>query len=206
MGMGLYYYSRLLQWMQPVVNEPVYITRAKKAAQDKLQEYFPKAARNPLFACATALDPRQKFAQFNLPNPIYDTSKCQDQVISTWEQEFKPNQSETHVPATSSIFDFVIPADLVTQDELNTYLNRPLLMKTHLSPAEEILAFWKAEEAISPNLAKMARKFLGVPIASVEPERLFSTARHAIPYTRSSLKPETIKVSLLLKQWFKIFQ
>lgn len=50
-----------------------------------------------------------------------------------------------------------------------------------------------------PNLARMARDYLAIPGTGVPVERLFSTGPDLLSPRRQSLKPQTIKECLCLK-------
>ena len=68
-----------------------------------------------------------------------------------------------------SEFEFYMEAEFVTgvvADEIETYLgyNPP-------PPGQSILDFWKSQEAILPELSKLARQLLSVQASSTSSER-----------------------------------
>lgn len=207
MGMALHLYEVLFKRLQPVKDDLVYIARAKAVALAKLGESFPRAARNPNMACATALDPRQKYRSFRKASiSLVDVGVSQRQVEDVWTYMYKRDGHVQPTKVTKNIYDgFYSDDDDVVVDELTRYISEPYLRQNSEISSHEVLLYWKDHSRVYPNLAKMARKYLAIPITSVSAERLFSSARHAIPYTRSCLLPKTIREELLIKSWLKFF-
>ncbi|CAB4430555.1 unnamed protein product [Rhizophagus irregularis] len=86
----------------------------------------------------------------------------------------------------------------VQSDELDNYLSSP--------PANietDTLLYWKLHEKEFPNLAKMARDYLAVPGTSVPVECVFSGGTDLVSHRRCSLSPETIRVCMCLKSWWR---
>jgi len=54
----------------------------------------------------------------------------------------------------------------------------------------DILEFWRDKEQDYPLLAKVARKYYGIPVTSASSERLFSTAGNVITSARTLLNTE----------------
>lgn len=78
--------------------------------------------------------------------------------------------------------------------EVNSYLQEPLL-----SPDTDVLIYWKMNQK-HPRLKKLAKKFLGIPPATVFSERLFSTAGIICDSKRSRLDPERVKMLVFLNK------
>lgn len=66
---------------------------------------------------------------------------------------------------------------------------------------QDILEWWRKNEAIYPNLSKMARDFLSIQATSVPAERLFSRATLTIKKDRSRLTGESAQFLLCLNSW-----
>lgn len=207
MGMTLHSYSVLFKRLQPHDDDLPYIARAKVVDLTKLNESFPRAARNPNMACATALNPRQKYQSFKkVAESFIDSARSQRQVEEIWTHQYK---KEGYVPLAKepkNQYDgFYSDEEEVIVDELTRYISTPYQRVNSDISSHEVHLFWKDHSRVYPNLAKMARKYLAIPITSVSAERLFSAARHSIPYTRSCLLPKTIREEMLIKSWLKFF-
>lgn len=205
MGMALHSYNALFKRMQPALGDPGYISMGKKAALDRLTACFPRAANSSILACATALDPRQKYKSFRRTLvTLSDNTHSQSQVEAVWATYYKPDTLSVAQPVCD--FDGYFSDDEPQAlDELASYIGVPYQRKSNDISSGEVLEFWKTHSHLYPNLAKMARKYLAIPITSVSSERLFSAARLAIPHTRCSLSPVTIKEEMLMKSWIKLF-
>lgn len=206
MGMALHFYNALFKRMQPQEGDPCYIAMGKKAASARLTASFPRAANSSILACATALDPRQKYKSFRRSfTTLADNSQSQSQVEAVWQTYYKPTTSSTPPPSSKCDFDGYFSDDEAqVLDELSSYIAFPYPRKSNDISSTEVIQFWKTHSQIYPNLSRMARKYLAIPITSVSSERLFSAARLAIPHTRCSLLPETIREEMLLKSWLKL--
>jgi hypothetical protein len=67
-----------------------------------------------------------------------------------------------------------------------------------VDPQYQLLEFWKRAEGTFPIIAEMAREFLAIPASGVGVERLFNQARDICTYRRHSLKPETLRLLVML--------
>lgn len=79
-------------------------------------------------------------------------------------------------------------------DEVTRFLNLVTTDKTQPG-----LLWWKEYSDTFPELSKVARKILAIPIDSAEAERLFSTTGGIITVDRPNLSEETARESTLLK-------
>lgn len=64
--------------------------------------------------------------------------------------------------------------------------------------------WWAGRRAQFPNLSRLARDILSIPGSAVAVERIFSGARDTISLRRASLKPETIRTLMLVKQRLRL--
>jgi hypothetical protein len=64
----------------------------------------------------------------------------------------------------------------------------------------DILKFWQQQASFMPNLAKIARDNLCVPMTSTSSERMFSSSGQIISPARSSLNPETTSKLIYIQQ------
>ncbi|KZW03138.1 hypothetical protein EXIGLDRAFT_589925, partial [Exidia glandulosa HHB12029] len=59
--------------------------------------------------------------------------------------------------------------------------------------------WWRDHAAQFPHLSRFARDIFSIPGSAVAVERIFSSGRDVISVRRSSLKPETISLLMVLK-------
>jgi hypothetical protein len=77
-----------------------------------------------------------------------------------------------------------------TKDELKEYLALPQIKyKTE----EDAMQWWRDNESVFPNLAVMARQYLGCPASSASVERLFSQVGIAFSAKRKSSEASTLE-------------
>jgi hypothetical protein len=74
-------------------------------------------------------------------------------------------------------------------DELAEYLALPQIK---YKTAEDALKWWREHEAKFPNVAVMARQYLGCPASSASVERLFSQVGIAFAAKRKSAEASTL--------------
>ena len=67
----------------------------------------------------------------------------------------------------------------------------------------EPLTWWKENEKLFPNLARMARDYLAIPGTSASSERAFSAGRHLVTDFRCSLDHTTVTACMSLKNWLE---
>ena len=109
-----------------------------------------------------------------------------------------PTPSSLAVPTKrkASLLDFSAFEDVDTlesdQDEIACYQDFVELTDV------DVIAFWSSNQELFPGLARLARKYLAVPAASTESERLFSKAGIVITDLRASLKTDKIEDILFL--------
>ena len=65
----------------------------------------------------------------------------------------------------------------------------------------DILAFWKANEARSPELSAMARDVLCIPLSTVSSESAFSNGGQVLDQYRSTLKPDVVEAIICTHDW-----
>jgi hypothetical protein len=62
------------------------------------------------------------------------------------------------------------------------------------------IQWWMGRRAQFPNLFWLARDILSIPGSAVAVERVFSGGRDTISLRRASLRPETIRILMLVKK------
>jgi hypothetical protein len=71
---------------------------------------------------------------------------------------------------------------------------------------EDVRDWWLAPEqqAIYPNLSKMALNLLSIPAMSAAPERLFSSCKITITDRRNKLSVKVIETLECLRSWYQV--
>ena len=65
----------------------------------------------------------------------------------------------------------------------------------------QILDFWKSQQYRYPDLARIARDILCVPISTVASESAFSVGGRVLDHFRSSLSPQIVESLICTKDW-----
>lgn len=86
------------------------------------------------------------------------------------------------------------------KSELELYLAEPA---KRLNENVDILDYWSKSVARYPQLARMERDILAVPVSSVASESAFSLSKKVITPNRSSLKPKTVEALMCLQDWYR---
>lgn len=84
------------------------------------------------------------------------------------------------------------------KSELEVYLDEP-----RIQPTEEfdVLEFWKGNQFRYPELSKLARDILSIPITTVASESAFSVGGRVLDQYRSSLKPDVVQALVCTRDW-----
>lgn len=93
------------------------------------------------------------------------------------------------------------------RDELEIYMSEQVmsLENERRNGGNELqLNFWKSNESRFPNLARMARRYLGIPASSTPIERVFSKTKSFLTTSRAGMLPQTAKESVLLYYWLRL--
>ncbi|KAG6470552.1 hypothetical protein ZIOFF_071626 [Zingiber officinale] len=107
------------------------------------------------------------------------------------------------VSATLHKYDqFVASSDPITlvskTSELDTYLGESVLPRAENF---DILSWWKTNGVKYPNLLKMARDILAIPVSTVAFESAFSDSGRLVSPHRSRLHPDTLEALMCARRW-----
>ncbi|GKV40985.1 hypothetical protein SLEP1_g48569 [Rubroshorea leprosula] len=91
----------------------------------------------------------------------------------------------------------------VHTSQLRQYLEEG--RQSHRQPLD-ILEFWKKNEKRLPNLARMARDILSIPITTIASESAFSMGGHVLTKLRGSLLLENAEALITSRTWLNGFQ
>uniref|UniRef100_A0A8R7PYM1 AC transposase n=1 Tax=Triticum urartu TaxID=4572 RepID=A0A8R7PYM1_TRIUA len=171
-------------------------------------------------SCAAVLDPCIKFKFLGYAySKLYDGDDALQRinlVKTTMTSLFNEYGSGVHVNeniATSassstcglgafSDYDQYVESTSSHEErsELELYLAEPA---KRLNENVNILDFWSKSAARYPQLARMARDILAVPVSSVASESAFSLSKKVITPNRNSLKPKTVEALMCLQDWYR---
>ncbi|KAJ9535682.1 hypothetical protein OSB04_un001165 [Centaurea solstitialis] len=84
------------------------------------------------------------------------------------------------------------------KSQLELYLEEPTLSRTM---SVDVLDFWKSQEFKYPDLARLARDVLCVPISTVASESAFSLGGRILDQYRSSMSPPTVEALACTRDW-----
>ena len=65
----------------------------------------------------------------------------------------------------------------------------------------DVLYYWSANQFRFPILSQMARDVLTIPLSTMASESAFSSGGGVLDAFRSSLKPQTVKAMICLRDW-----
>jgi len=122
--------------------------------------------------------------------------------------ETPPAAKRQCVDATAAAMDFLIgPPSTVADNaavdcDFDRYVTTPVNLE---SLGLTALSWWRDHERLSPQTARLAKKYLTIPASSVESERLFSACGRVISKLRSSLLPENAECIVFLNKNAKEF-
>ena len=80
------------------------------------------------------------------------------------------------------------------------YLDEPR-MERNAKNSFDILHYWKGNEFRYPELSKMARDILSIPITTVASESAFSTGGRVLDQYHSSLKSDVVEALICTRDW-----
>lgn len=88
-----------------------------------------------------------------------------------------------------------------SRNELDVYLEESIFLCG--DDQFDALNWWKANSLKFPNLSKMARDILSIPVSTVASESTFSAAGRVIDEHRSSLLPDTVEALICAADWLR---
>jgi hypothetical protein len=185
--------------------------------REKFMKYW--SDYSVFLSCAAVLDPRIKFKFLGYAySKLYDEHDARRRitaVIHTMTSLFNEYGSGVSVnenvatAGSSSTCGLCAFADYDQyvestsshdeKSELDLYLAEPV---KKLNENVDILDYWNKSAVRYPQLAKMARDILAVPVSSVASESAFSLSKKVITPNRSSLKPKTVEALMCLQDWY----
>ncbi|KAG6473176.1 hypothetical protein ZIOFF_067088 [Zingiber officinale] len=92
-------------------------------------------------------------------------------------------------------FEFAVDAQ---KSQLEIYLDEPRSKRTS---SINVLEFWRSQQFRYPELAKLARDVLVVPISTVASKSAFSLGGRILDQYRSSMSPQVVKALICSRDW-----
>ncbi|KAG6493329.1 hypothetical protein ZIOFF_048311 [Zingiber officinale] len=92
-------------------------------------------------------------------------------------------------------FEFAISAQ---KSQLEMYLDEPRSKRTS---SINVLEFWRSQQFRYPELAKLARDVLAVPVSTVASESAFSLGGRILDQYRSSMSPQVVEALICSRDW-----
>ncbi|CAJ0856590.1 1087_t:CDS:2, partial [Entrophospora sp. SA101] len=168
------------------------IVAVANRAKDKIQKYYP-TLDGLVYVNATVIDSRLKMEYYN-DNETQEQIATNQPVNTSSPLANHMLKKSTNQPVNTSsplANHMLKKCKFVCANELDTYLN-----SSSANLDIDILLFWKLHESEYPNLSKMAKDYLSIPV-----ECIFSGGTDLISQRQCSLKPEAIRMCMCLKNW-----
>ena len=192
-------------YLQESFGDSIVVSEMKERGRANIYSKWGKRLQ-PIHYAALLLDPRGKHSPA-IPQVDKDSGKY---VIQDLLKLFEGCSNTTPVEkknSEQSSFEFYQEAEQPheSETELDKYLKEPVAfgVKTPL----QLLEYWKIQQKLYPNLARVGRIVLAIPASSATSERCFSDAGFTINIRRSSLDPDNLNKLLFIRsiQSSKIF-
>ncbi|KAJ4962762.1 hypothetical protein NE237_022701 [Protea cynaroides] len=101
------------------------------------------------------------------------------------------------IEASTPSFSYTGPAEL----ELDYYLEEPKLPFDDKYRQFDVLAYWRQNGSKYPDVARMAKDVLSIPVSTVASESAFSAGGRVIDKYRSKLLPSNAEALICLRDW-----
>ncbi|KAL5724963.1 hypothetical protein ACHQM5_008163 [Ranunculus cassubicifolius] len=82
--------------------------------------------------------------------------------------------------------------------QLEMYLSEP---RRRTTEPLDVLDYWKSNQFSYPELARMARDILSIPVSTVASEAAFSVGGRVVDQFRSALLPENVEALVCTNDW-----
>ena len=168
-----------------------------------LDKRFGNLIENDLFLISTYLDPFFGPKSFPLDKRNHVKLRLKYHLgllcpNSTNNNSFDTVAIETNNRSSNFVFHDVESSTINTFDDMDALIKHysdHVTAKTYENP----LLFWKCHEKQFPELAKLAKKFLGVPASSAAVERMFNISGHIFTNRRRKTGIELFQNLVFLK-------
>ncbi|KAK4077565.1 hypothetical protein Purlil1_12327 [Purpureocillium lilacinum] len=186
--------------------EPSHFKSGIDCGWRKLEDYYVKTDRTPVYRAALALHPSYGDMQ-SADGSLFDEYVRQAEVESQAQTGLLDDEVEIEAEINDySSFGKRSIRSLNTQrkkvkavTELDIFQTRPIY--AHDLDVADPLEWWTKHQLEYPILYSMALDLFSIPGMSAECERVFSQAKKMITDERNGLAPEVVEAYQLQKQW-----
>ncbi|KAJ3508846.1 hypothetical protein NMY22_g16486 [Coprinellus aureogranulatus] len=184
------------------------VRNALVKAHKKLSDYYFRFDTSSYGTWAALLDPRISYDGLKialgddldlLSHLESAKSKLELHYGLHYKSSARLSTSTTTTASSSTGFNFTAAfrrAPRAVQDELEAYFRMPPEDYETCQPIQ----WWYAHRLQFPTLHKLAFDILCIPGSAVAVERIFSGGRDLISVRRASLRPDTIRILMIVKQ------
>jgi hAT family C-terminal dimerisation region len=192
------------------------ITSAISAGMKKYKKYYELMDAQDAYYIALVLDPRFKtllldkelgqVTALKVIRSIKDTLHEQYPSKSSLEQSMsKINQDNKRQSLEARVLQKLQP-QVIQRSDIDRYFEEGLVTVDESITKDEdwLFAWWRTHKDEYPRMAAAARDYLAIPAAEVAVERLFSHGRDLLGVRRHSLKGETMRKVMLLRDIYSL--
>ncbi|KAL5726719.1 hypothetical protein ACHQM5_009733 [Ranunculus cassubicifolius] len=188
----------------------------------KFGDYWTK--HNIILAMAVVMDPRYKmnFVEYAF-NAIYGKDNAEapkvrsnlDKLLLLYVNTYSKATTSTSVQADAQVelhntrlgndvlkdfesFESEKHLSTPQKTQLEMYLSEP---RRRTTEPLDVLDYWKSNQFRYPELARMARDILSIPVSTVASEAAFSVGGRVVDQFRSALLPENVEALVCTNDW-----
>ena len=179
---------------------------ATQKGMEKFKIYYDAMKANDIYWIACILDPRVKsnWLKKNLIDSdeilIRINQFIKDSCLP--DEELPESQREEFSRGFEDDFLQEYGSAVSTDDDIDRYFDLPginFVLNNKENSTQWILNWWKDHKKEYPRMFRVARDYLVIPGSEVDVERLFNMARDVLGLRRMSMKAETLRSLILLK-------
>lgn len=190
------------------------IIAAVKEGMKKYEKYYSIMDDCDTYYTALVLDPRVKgemvlreLQDGNAGTMILETIRTNlHQVYAACNLEYDAAASQSTSPKHSDVESRMLKK-LQARDpplsDIDKYFDSPPISVADTTGQNWLCNWWKMHKGEYPRMAAAARDYLAIPASEVAVERVFSTARDVLGIRRYSLKGDTIRMLMLIRDGYK---
>lgn len=190
------------------------IIAAVKEGMKKYEKYYSIMDDCDTYYTALVLDPRVKgemvlreLQDGNAGTMILETIRTNlHQVYAACNLEYDAAASQSTSPKHSDVESRMLKK-LQARDpplsDIDKYFDTPPISVADTTGQNWLCNWWKMHKGEYPRMAAAARDYLAIPASEVAVERVFSTARDVLGIRRYSLKGDTIRMLMLIRDGYK---